>query len=389
MTGPRHKSSRVVIVGGGFAGLSVAARLAQSGLPVTLLESARLGFHASTRNQGWLYSGAWFALEQTELARMCYASLEQTLRFCPDCVEPQHEGMAYLISKPDTPVRSWTNAWTKAGIPFEELPRSRLHTRIPDLELSEVQHAFLLPDRSIRTDVLLCKLAATAQNAGAEIRTETPVARLMRDGDHVIGVTTSEGEEIHAGLVILAAGASGSQFWSEIMPTKAGSQPGYCLVALKSHLLAVKPGVGTLPFCVVDRDGLNHVPHAPTSVFGANRWSVVSDPSDRHIVAEEIHQLWEHVSRFFPRLREDCEVAEWAGTTVQAMHYDQIQPGRVPLPTVIDHEQESPPVFDLLSVYPGRATLWSHMAEETRRVVLDKLAVTPTTIAQPPWSVTC
>ena len=50
MTGSRHKSSRVVIVGGGFAGLSVAARLAQSGLPVTLLESARLGFQASTRN---------------------------------------------------------------------------------------------------------------------------------------------------------------------------------------------------------------------------------------------------------------------------------------------------------------------------------------------------
>ena len=47
------KSPRVVIVGGGFAGLSVAARLAQSGLLVTLLESARLGFHASMRNQGW------------------------------------------------------------------------------------------------------------------------------------------------------------------------------------------------------------------------------------------------------------------------------------------------------------------------------------------------
>jgi len=41
MTSARTTSNRVVIAGGGFAGLSIAARLAQAGLPVTLLESSR------------------------------------------------------------------------------------------------------------------------------------------------------------------------------------------------------------------------------------------------------------------------------------------------------------------------------------------------------------
>ena len=58
-----HTSSRIVIVGGGISGLSIAARLAQAGMPVTLLEASHLGFGASTRNQGWLFSGAWFAPE--------------------------------------------------------------------------------------------------------------------------------------------------------------------------------------------------------------------------------------------------------------------------------------------------------------------------------------
>ena len=86
---------------------------------------------------------------------------------------------------------------------------STLTRLIPELELSAIQHAFLLPDRSIRTDVLLGKWAATARNAGAEIRTETPVANLLRDGDSVHGVATALGEEIHARLVILATGATG------------------------------------------------------------------------------------------------------------------------------------------------------------------------------------
>ena len=90
MAASKHSTShRVVVVGGGFAGLSAAARLSQCGLPVTLCEqTAHAGFGASTRNQGWLYSGGWFAPRQRELAQLCRESLERTIRFCPDCLEP-------------------------------------------------------------------------------------------------------------------------------------------------------------------------------------------------------------------------------------------------------------------------------------------------------------
>ena len=38
-----HTSRRIVIVGGGIAGLSVAVRLGQTGFAVTLLEASHLG----------------------------------------------------------------------------------------------------------------------------------------------------------------------------------------------------------------------------------------------------------------------------------------------------------------------------------------------------------
>ena len=47
----------VVIIGGGFTGLSAALHLAEAGMKVTLLEAHRVGFGASGRNGGQLGSG--------------------------------------------------------------------------------------------------------------------------------------------------------------------------------------------------------------------------------------------------------------------------------------------------------------------------------------------
>lgn len=387
MQGARQTSQRIVIVGGGVSGLSIACRLVQSGLPVTVLESARLGFAASTRNQGWLHSGAWFAPQHVDLARNCYESLQQTIEFCPDCLEPGLAGMAFIIPKPETDRIRWTNAWKQAGIPHEEWPLSDLFEQISEIDRAFVQQAFRLPDCAMRPDLLVTRLGAVAENAGAEIRAETPVSRLIVQDGSVGGVVTGAGEEIAARLVILAGNASGAALWPTETRSTAGGQSEFTRVALKSHLLALSPEVCRVPFCVVDGAGFNHVPHALTSVFGSDRWQVVSNASDQTIVADEIKFLWNTACELFPQLEpSDYEVTEWAGTTVQAMHIDQIEPGHAPLPTVIDHQQESPPTRNLLSVFPGRATLWPQLAEQARRTVMEKLGSHLQPTATPPWA---
>src|SRR5262245_9899038 len=47
----------VVVVGGGYAGISAARELATRGMSVTLLEAETLGFGASTRNGGIVHPG--------------------------------------------------------------------------------------------------------------------------------------------------------------------------------------------------------------------------------------------------------------------------------------------------------------------------------------------
>ncbi|MEX2287173.1 MAG: FAD-dependent oxidoreductase [Planctomycetaceae bacterium] len=386
MPGASHTSGRIVIVGGGVAGLSIAARLAQSGLPITLLEAATLGFAASTRNQGWLHSGAWFAPEHPELAKLCHQSLIQTLQFCPDCIEPQSKPMAFLFARPDSERASWKKAWSDAGIPFDELPLNAFFHDVRHLDHSTVLQAFQLPDRAIRWDVLLERLAAMATNAGAEVRTETPVVRLLTDDGCVQGVATGTGEEIAARLVILAANAGGTPLWPGSGEPRVGEQSNYKNVVLKGHLIALKPEVSLRPFCVVDADGFSHLPHLQTSVFGIDDWQVVGLAADQQPEPERVTAIWQRFERFFPGLnRADYETLEWAGTTVQSLHVDQIEPGLEPRPTVINHAQESPRLENLISVFTGRATLWTHVAEETRKLVLDKIQTAVPKTASPPW----
>ena len=372
----RYPHDRIVIVGGGISGLSIAVRLSELSLPVTVLESGCLGAGSSTRNQGWLYSGAWFAPRQSSLARACYESLKQTIHTCHECLEPATPSMIYVISSPSTPVSDWTNAWDKAEIPYQRVSVDEALAET-GIAASLVRHAFRLPDRAIQTDVLLAFLTAKAEHQGVDVRPGTTVTRLSKGGNRVRGVVTSSGDEIPARLVILAANVGGADLWAAPI-AETGFQSEFTKVRLKTHCLTVRPRLANSPFCIVDLEGFNHLPHANDSIFGSSRWLPVTDGHDRAVVAGETERLRKLLTTAYPQFRpQDHEMLDWAGSTMQAMHMDQVEPGIAPMPTVIDHETEPPRITNLLSVFPGRATLWPQLAELARVAVMGKLLPSP------------
>ncbi|MFK7818720.1 MAG: NAD(P)/FAD-dependent oxidoreductase [Planctomycetaceae bacterium] len=386
------ETERVVVVGGGFAGLATAAKLATEHIPVTLLEGSQLGNEASTQNQGWLYSGAWYARRDLEMARLCYESLQQTIRFCPECLEPGHTGMLYFSCQSADEMAPWVEAWKKAGIPHEPLSAESAAEKLPGFNPNKVFAPYLLPDRSIRTDVLIGRLAEVAMDAGVNIRTGARVREFVREDDAVTGVLLCDGERIDASLVVIATGASGSELWGQVSDRKPGGQQIHERVALLGHLVATTPGIGAWPFCAVDADGFNHMPHLSidqrTSVFGTGSWSCVP-PTERVKASQgEFDRIQAHIDSFVPAAKLVAEeTCCWFGVTVQAMHIDQVYPGRVPYPTVLDHSIEPPNLRNVISVYPGRATLWSNLAEQVANYVSDRFDHKRSeAIASPPWA---
>lgn len=381
--------SRIVIVGGGFAGLATAVRMAEAGATVTLLEATQLGAEASTRNQGWLHSGAVFVRETRgiELARRCYRSLVQTLEFCPESLEYGHIGMLYLFARPDSPTAPWEKAWKQAGLPFRTVPPDELQRLLPGLATGKIQQARLLPDRAFRPTALLHRLADAARQAGVEVRQNCPVSGLRHDEHCVQGVITVAGDVIPAECVVLATGALTGRYWRQPLTPTIGGRTTYSRLVFKTHLVATTPALTTSPFCVPDCDGFNHLPHGDRSIFGSMRWKQIDDPLDLQVDPAETELLWKTTATLFPGMstREASRRSEWAGTTQQLVPVNQFEPGETPLPTVVDHRFESPPWQNLWSISPGRATLWSQLAEEACRVILTDLGHSLIGLARPRW----
>jgi glycine/D-amino acid oxidase-like deaminating enzyme len=199
-------------------------------------------------------------------------------------------------------------------------------------------------------------------------------------------VITAQGEEVSASLVIVAAGALGQQLCADFAGQRPGQQPAVELVALRMHLVACEPDVGRLPFWVPDAGGFNHLPHAPHSIFGSGRTESASHVEEEPPDPRLVDALWKQVREFFPgRDFDPAHSRAWAGTTVQAMRIEQIEPGHELWPAVVDHRHQAPSVDNLLSIFPGRATLWPHLAEETRQAVLSRLDLPATPASAPPW----
>jgi glycine oxidase len=380
------RSNRVIIVGGGVTGLATAMRLVQMRHAVTLLEQRQLGSRASTRNEGWLRSGADIAPDHPELSRLCFNGVLATLAFCPECVEPGHDGMWYCL--PDKAVERWLPAWEASGVPYSPVSISEVLKQVPYLEPGQETHTFRLPDRSIRGDVLLRKMMDSALQSGVELRLHTSVARLLTNHDMVVGVETSLGEQITASLVVLAANTANARLLSEVSGKEHSAPQGYSLVPLKTHLIATAAGPSSLPLCFPEKEGFHYLPHGPGCVFGTNRWQAAKSPHDVELVPSELERLRDLAAEAFPGFGGlSSETLAWTETTMQPLTAES-QEARAPIaawPVAIDHGTAPRPLRGVISAYAGRATLWPVISEMVSELAALKIGAATSSVARLPW----
>ena len=78
------KDKSVAIVGGGIVGLSLAYKLLQNGVKVTLYErESCLSFHQSGNNSGVLHSGIAYPVGSLK-SKLCLDGYEQMIKYCSD-----------------------------------------------------------------------------------------------------------------------------------------------------------------------------------------------------------------------------------------------------------------------------------------------------------------
>jgi glycine/D-amino acid oxidase-like deaminating enzyme len=206
----------VVVVGGGYTGVSAARALAQAGATVTVLERATLGAGASTRNGGFVLPGfkrgartllgklgAVRARELHEASRAAVRFVEEFIASeAPNC-DYRKSGSLHLAAKPAHYTALQRDAEVLDKVfrhPVQLVPPARLGE---ELGATGYHGGLVDPEGGgVNPARLYWALAASARRAGATLIEDVDVQDVHRSADR-FRVRTSRGT-LGAGDVVIA-----------------------------------------------------------------------------------------------------------------------------------------------------------------------------------------
>jgi glycine oxidase len=213
----------VIIIGGGVIGCTIAWRLAQSGLKVTLLERGRIGCEASRAAAGMLSpqgesqtAGPFFDL--CLKSRTMYRNFAEEIREASGVdVEYRDEGTLFIVlrGEDEDEKTRWVNWQLDAGLSLELLTADEVRELEPAVSNSTARGIFLPEEHQVENRLLMDALGVSIKRAGVEVIEETPVTAISCSSNRVTGVESYEAR-FASGAVIVAAGTWSSHLLEPI-----------------------------------------------------------------------------------------------------------------------------------------------------------------------------
>ncbi|WP_227356884.1 NAD(P)/FAD-dependent oxidoreductase [Haladaptatus salinisoli] len=198
---------RVVIVGGGIVGCASAYYLAERGAEVVVCERSNVGAGSTERSAGGIR--AQFSTPvNVALSRASVRVWERFEEEFGTDIAYRRPGYLFLAREEATAegLADAVAVQNELGVPSELLTPEEAHERCPGLRRESFRAATYSPtDGFSDPHLALQGFAASARESGAEIRTGVEVTDVLREGDAVVGVETTEGR-IEAEFVVNAAG---------------------------------------------------------------------------------------------------------------------------------------------------------------------------------------
>jgi len=233
----------VIIVGGGLEGTAAARSLASRGVSVTVLERDTVGSGGTGKSSGIVRchygvpSLAAMAWKGTAL----FENAEDVLG-----VDIGFRQTGYVVGVGEqnaAALRANLRMHRGLGIEVREIGHDEVADLWPSARLDDFA-AFGYEPRGGYGDAYQTAqaFAAAARRDGAVIRQGTPVASLVADGDKVTGVRLTDGTELSAGTVVLAAGP-----WSVALAAPLGLD--LPIRAMREQIMLIDPGadLGDVP----------------------------------------------------------------------------------------------------------------------------------------------
>jgi len=310
---PVFNPQRVAIIGAGIMGMSIAWRLAQAGVAVTLFDRHRAGSGATHAAAGMLAAGLEGEPGEEWLHPLCDASQRLWPDFARELAEEsgldlgyRNEGtLSVALSRDDAArLRQDLVRLTALGCDLVWADSRELRRREPCLNPAVVGGLISARDHQVDNRVAARALAAVLARRGVTIHQEVPVA-LATAGGRAVGVRV--GDRLHeADVVVLAAGA-----WSaEVDGVPTGARPPVRPCKGQMMALAMDPAAALLNH-VVWGPGTYLVPRRDGRlILGA---TVEEKGFDTTMTAGGVLSLLHAAWRVLPGIEELPILESWVG----------------------------------------------------------------------------
>ncbi|WP_395688805.1 NAD(P)/FAD-dependent oxidoreductase [Aestuariivirga sp.] len=196
---------RVIVIGSGIIGSSVAYHLAKGGAKVTVIEADAPGGLATRASWAWI-NASWGNPEPYFQLRM--RSIAEWRRLAGEVPGLHVDWCGGLIwDLPPAELDAYAAERAAWGHPIRRVSRSEIGDIEPNLtQLPD--HAYHVAGEGMLEPLATAQaLLAAAQARGAEVMAGTPVRWLVESHGRVCGVMIEEGV-IHADEIVVAAGAA-------------------------------------------------------------------------------------------------------------------------------------------------------------------------------------
>lgn len=297
---------RVIVIGAGVVGSSLAWRLTQQGVDVTLIERSAAASGTTGSSFAWTNANQKTPEDYFKLNR---AGMEahQALRDELGETPWRHGGgnLMWAVSEAEaSELEARVARLQNWDYPAEWLSRNDVSELEPKLKIeSDVEQVAYFPTEGWIDGPLLARtMCALAAESGATVRFASEVTAIVKNGDTVSGIKLANGEHIAADLVVNCAGPAADR-----------------VAKLAGRTLPMAQTLGLVVRVTPGSGAIGRVIHAPTLHMRPDANGLLAlhhGDGDAAITASEPPHVWAETLRqrlgtYLPELA-DVRVSRWS-----------------------------------------------------------------------------
>ena len=310
MTEDSSHAADVLIIGGGIIGCSIAWRLAQAGLRVTVLDRFEPGAEASSAAAGML-APLGEMVEPPAFSALCVASRGLYPRFAAEIEECSGHGVGYrsdgsllvaLDERVEEELEELHHRQTAHGFDLEPLTAAEVHARSAGLSPQIRSGVFVPGDHWVDNERLMRALVIACQRAGVRLEPGHAVQEFHAQGGKITRVMAGNQSSFSAKTYVLAAGC-----WSGEIAGELGFH--LPITPCRGQMMEFESALD-LPFVV--RAGMHYLVPRPERRLLVGTTAEYTG-FEKSVTAKGLHSILEGATRLAPLLSELRFLRAWAG----------------------------------------------------------------------------